>query len=151
MSTKIADEILNDPIALAVAVLVDRVRGLSKEDKDDLFELTEAMANARTDEEYDAAARGMREILKQQESGMQAMPSVEPSEELRTRIDRVGSRIRLLRERAGLTQEQLAEKSGLLQSHISRLERGHHSPSFVTLERIASALAIEVSEFDPPT
>ena len=148
-TTKIADELLNDPIALAIAVLVDRVRSLSKEDKNDLFDLVEAMASAQADEDYEAAVRGMREILRQQDKGVQAVTPTDPNKELRSWMDYVGGRIKCFRESAGLTQEQLAERSGLPQSHISRLERGHHSPSFVTLERIALALGIDVSELDP--
>lgn len=64
-------------------------------------------------------------------------------------MDYVGKKIRNRREEAGLTQGQLAEKSGLPQSHISRLENSVHSPSRSTLEKIANALQISVAEFDP--
>jgi hypothetical protein len=41
------------------------------------------------------------------------------------------------------------EKSGLPQSHISRLERARHRPSRATVEKIARALGRLVSDFDP--
>ncbi len=44
------------------------------------------------------------------------------------------------RAQAGLTQKQLAERSGIDQSDISKIERGVANPSIATLERIASAL-----------
>lgn len=44
------------------------------------------------------------------------------------------------RERAGLTQRQLAELCGIRQSDLSKIERGTGNPSLKTLERIASAL-----------
>lgn len=61
----------------------------------------------------------------------------------------ISSKIKDARKAAGLTQTQLAEKSGLPQPHISRLENGEHSPSRKTLERIANALGVDVQAFDP--
>ncbi len=43
------------------------------------------------------------------------------------------------RARAGLTQEQLAERMGTTQSAIARLESGRRVPSVKTLERFAAA------------
>jgi transcriptional regulator with XRE-family HTH domain len=57
-------------------------------------------------------------------------------------------RIKDLRVNAHLTQEELAELSGLPQSHISRLESGKHSPSRITLEKLAQALNVGVEAFD---
>src|SRR5580658_2134038 len=45
-----------------------------------------------------------------------------------------------LREKHGLTQMQLAEKSGIDQGDISRIERGSAMPNEKTLIRIANAL-----------
>lgn len=45
-----------------------------------------------------------------------------------------------LREKHGLTQAQLAERSGVNQADISRIERGSTSPTAKTLQRIAEAL-----------
>lgn len=57
--------------------------------------------------------------------------------------------IREAREAAGLTQAELSQQSGLPQSHISRLEQGKHSPTARTLEKIATALKLHHSHFDP--
>lgn len=43
------------------------------------------------------------------------------------------------RERAGLTQRELAERAGVLQSTIARIEHGHNT-SFDTMSKIAFAL-----------
>ncbi len=61
---------------------------------------------------------------------------------------RIGQAIRQWRETRGLTQEQLAEKSGLLQSHISRLEIGMHAPTKNTIDRLALALGVAPAELD---
>ena len=150
MTTPIAEELLTDPVALAIAVLVDRVRTLPKEDRNDLFALVKTLESVETEEERDAVVCGMREIVRQQKGGLQPMSlSGKPSEKLQSWMDYVGGRIRCFREQAGLTQQALAEKAGLRQSHICRLEKGHHSPSALTLEKIADALKIAVSELDP--
>jgi transcriptional regulator with XRE-family HTH domain len=43
------------------------------------------------------------------------------------------------RSRAGLTQEQLAQKMGTTQPVVARLESGRTRPSLRTLERLAQA------------
>jgi len=45
-----------------------------------------------------------------------------------------------LREGLGLTQSELAERCGMDQGDISRIERGSTSPTARTLQRIAGAL-----------
>ena len=45
-----------------------------------------------------------------------------------------------LREKHGLTQAQLAERCGVDQGDISRIERGSVSPTARTLQRIGDAL-----------
>ena len=42
----------------------------------------------------------------------------------------------------GLTQEALAEKSGLSQQYISGLENGQRTPPIVTLFELATALGV---------
>ncbi len=49
-----------------------------------------------------------------------------------------------LRERHGLTQGQLAERCGVNQADISRIERGSTSPTARTLQRIADALDADI-------
>lgn len=49
-----------------------------------------------------------------------------------------------LREKHGLTQAQLAERCGVDQGDISRIERGSTSPTARTLQRIADALDADV-------
>jgi DNA-binding XRE family transcriptional regulator len=53
-----------------------------------------------------------------------------------------------LREKHGLTQAELAERCGIDQGDISRIERGATSPTARTLQRIAEALNADVRLVD---
>lgn len=52
----------------------------------------------------------------------------------------VGSRIRQYRKLAGLTQEDLAERTGLSVISVSNIERGVNKPSFDNFVAIANAM-----------
>lgn len=54
----------------------------------------------------------------------------------------VGRNVVRLRRAAGLTQEQLAERTGLSQQYLSGLERGRRNPTVVTLYEISQALGV---------
>ena len=55
------------------------------------------------------------------------------------------------RHTANLTQKQLAQRSGISQANISKIENGNYHPSLSTLKRIAGALGkrLVVSFEDP--
>lgn len=55
-------------------------------------------------------------------------------------------KIRQLREREGLTQEEFASRTGISVSFASLLERGERSPSYETLVAIAETLQLSLSE-----
>jgi DNA-binding XRE family transcriptional regulator len=136
-------------LTMAIAVLVERIRSLPKEDKDDLFHLSKALFDARDDEELKAAQNAFQEILDQKSTTTILMPMTEEPTHISKWLSFVGNRIKTARDEAGLTQESLAELTGLPQSHISRLENGLHSPSSATLEKIAKATGKPESFFDP--
>ena len=54
----------------------------------------------------------------------------------------VGANTARIRKERGLTQEALAEKSGLSQQYISGLENGQRNPTIVTLFELATALGV---------
>jgi transcriptional regulator with XRE-family HTH domain len=58
--------------------------------------------------------------------------------------ERMASRLKAIRERRGLTQEQLAEKSGVSRTYLARLETGRQDPTLSTLEKLAKALGVKV-------
>ena len=48
------------------------------------------------------------------------------------------------RKSSGLTQKQLAERTGITQADISRLETGNANPSLRTLQRLAAGMNMKV-------
>jgi transcriptional regulator with XRE-family HTH domain len=54
--------------------------------------------------------------------------------------------IRQRRRAAALSQTELAERAGLSQTWISRLERGEENPTLSTLEALARGFGITLSE-----
>jgi len=58
----------------------------------------------------------------------------------------VGNNIKRFRENEGITQEELALKSGLSQGYINQLENGKRRYTQKTLEFIADSLSVPVIE-----
>ena len=58
----------------------------------------------------------------------------------------VGQRIRSCRIRLELSQEKLAEMSGVHPTYIGQLERGEKNATLESIEKIASALNIPLSQ-----
>jgi transcriptional regulator with XRE-family HTH domain len=59
----------------------------------------------------------------------------------------VGNNIKGFRENEGITQEELALKSGLSQGYINQLENGKRRYTQKTLELIADSLSVPIIEF----
>ena len=54
------------------------------------------------------------------------------------------------RQRSGLTQKELSERTGIAQGDISKLERGNSNPSLRTLQRLATGMGMSLHiEFRP--
>ena len=58
----------------------------------------------------------------------------------------LGSRIKYLRENKGLTQDKLAERSGLSIDYIGKIEVNINKPGLRALIKIASALNVHIKE-----
>jgi transcriptional regulator with XRE-family HTH domain len=61
----------------------------------------------------------------------------------------VGEEVKRLRQAKGWTQEQLAVYAGSSQPTVNLLEAGKRNPSAATLEKLASALEVEVVDLFP--
>jgi transcriptional regulator with XRE-family HTH domain len=54
----------------------------------------------------------------------------------------LGKNLRAARRRLGLTQEEVAERSGVQAGEISRIERGKRDPKVSTMEKLATAVEV---------
>jgi transcriptional regulator with XRE-family HTH domain len=59
---------------------------------------------------------------------------------------KLGKKLQALRKEAGISQEKLGELTGLDQTYISGIERGKRNPSLRSIEKLAKALNVNVSE-----
>ena len=55
-------------------------------------------------------------------------------------------KVRKLRQARGMTQEQLAEKTGVTREYIARLEGGRYDPSLSTIEKLAKGLKVKPAD-----
>ena len=142
----------HEALTMALSIVIERIQRLPQSDQDDLFDLVRILPNADP-EEVENCLLTIREILEQNPSRVHGMDAPSDAKQfpsgLKKWISFVSRRIASERRAAGLTQAQLAQKAGLPQSHVSRLESGKHSPSRATIEKIARALRKPVSAFDP--
>lgn len=67
-----------------------------------------------------------------------------------TALQLLGETVRVRRKQLGLTQHQLAERSGLHRSYVGFIERGECNVSFKNLLRLAAALQIRPSTLVHP-
>jgi transcriptional regulator with XRE-family HTH domain len=58
----------------------------------------------------------------------------------------LGRNLRLARKRHDLTQEEVAERSGVHATEVSRIEAGKRDPKVSTLERLAAAVEVSPGE-----
>ncbi|MCK0104618.1 helix-turn-helix transcriptional regulator [Pseudohalocynthiibacter sp. F2068] len=60
---------------------------------------------------------------------------------------RVSKNLQRIRRDSGLSQEEVAHRSGIHQTYLSGVENGERNPSILVMERIAKALGVDVLEF----
>lgn len=96
--------------------------------------------DARIDEELDAR-RGWIDMTKVDDLHERWMtePAYQRAHAATEREFTLARELIAARVRAGLTQEQLAQRMGTTQSAIARLESGQRMPGVRTLERLAEA------------
>ena len=61
-------------------------------------------------------------------------------------LNTFGEAVRNIRTAAGLTQEELADNSGLDRSYIGGIERGERNPTLGVIEKIAEGLGVTLAE-----
>jgi transcriptional regulator with XRE-family HTH domain len=62
----------------------------------------------------------------------------------------LGARIKELRKRAGISQEELASRAGMHWTYLSDLERGRQTPTLDMVNRLARGLDVTLAEFFAP-
>jgi transcriptional regulator with XRE-family HTH domain len=62
----------------------------------------------------------------------------------------VGRNVRRYREQAGISQEELAHRSGLDRTYVSGIERGVRNPTVLVLKDLADQLAVTPAELLSP-
>lgn len=62
-----------------------------------------------------------------------------------------GIKIRQLRKSMGLTQEQLAEKVGIDNKHLSKIENGLHLPTYKTIKKLFDVLGVDFNNAEQIT
>jgi len=63
----------------------------------------------------------------------------------------LGRRVKELRGLQGITQEELADRSGLFRTYMSRIESGRANPTLTMLHQIAAAFGVDVGELLVPS
>jgi transcriptional regulator with XRE-family HTH domain len=58
----------------------------------------------------------------------------------------IGDRLRELRRKKLLTQEELAQKAGITPTALARAEQNHTQPRFRTIRKLAEALDVDPTE-----
>lgn len=109
-------------------------------------------ASAKTEEDRASTIGAILEVLDQRPLDVRPFDleqSGNRPDGLQKWVSWVSKQIKEAREQRNFSQQELADKSGLPQSHISRIENAKHSPSRLTLEKIAKALKVPLSRFDP--
>jgi transcriptional regulator with XRE-family HTH domain len=61
--------------------------------------------------------------------------------------DKIGQRIKDLREKANISQKDLAYTADLDRSYIASIENGQRNVSIINIEKICIALNISLKEF----
>ncbi|WP_406420078.1 helix-turn-helix domain-containing protein [Streptomyces sp. NBC_00842] len=72
--------------------------------------------------------------------------SVPPPDWVLTRRRAVGGQIRAARTAAGLTQQDVAERTGMDRAAYNRVEQGHASPLLDSLILIADAIGVPLAD-----
>ncbi len=64
-------------------------------------------------------------------------------------METIAIRLITLRKRLNLTQEQVAERSGISKGAISHYETGFRQPNYTAIKKLAAGLNCSLAELDP--
>ena len=72
---------------------------------------------------------------------------VEGREKIVDLKEMIGSRIQEIRNKKGITQDQLSEKVGISSKYLSSIERGKENPTLNTILKLAQSLEVKPDHF----
>lgn len=150
MTATVSQEALNREERVAL----ERILSLNDKKRARLIELVGLYDASDDCDEKKGIENAVAEILFRRAGDLIAEPlddagGSDGKQRLAKHREYVANQIIKHRVQAGWSQEELAERAGLPQSHISRLERRVHAPTHLTLQKLASAFGIAVSLLDP--
>jgi len=129
-----------------------RLVNLNEEGKDSLMQLAMLLPKADEKEKGEIFETMVELLFPEDHIGGVSKTASITDRDAAARVEKcreqIGKQIKELRESQHLTQDELAEKAGIPQSHVCRLERGKHTPTHVTIEKIAEALGVKPSDID---
>jgi len=149
----VSDRLIIKAVFAFVGKAAQRWIGLKQRELTQLERLALLLRGA-SEEEMREIMEAMAEVIFPQEMvGGVIDPEKEAPADVLAKLDRyrkaVGEAIKNRREALGFTQQELADKAGIPQSHVSRLEVGKHAPTHVTIKKLAKALRTEPAQLDP--
>lgn len=59
---------------------------------------------------------------------------------------RIGAKVRKLRKDQGLSQEELAHRSGIDRTYVSQIERAVKNVTIVSLDKVAKGLGVSLAD-----
>ena len=134
--------------------MLDRILRLRPTQRKRILQLIELYQAAASQREGIEIREALEEILLRDPGTLTATAiELEQSKDARKALGRhrayVGAQIKKGRQRLGISQEELAKRAGIPQSHVCRLETGKHAPTYRTIEKLAQALGITPAKLDP--
>jgi transcriptional regulator with XRE-family HTH domain len=78
---------------------------------------------------------------------MQTVLPIQVTAPVKSISNNIGTTIRDFRLQKGMSQGDIEKRTGLLRCYLSRVENGHTVPSLETLQKIAGALELQLSQF----
>lgn len=60
-------------------------------------------------------------------------------------MEKIGTVLKTAREKAGLTQAELAERAGVTRAYYADVERGRYTPSLRVLSKLSEILNIDLN------
>ena len=135
--------------------VMDRILSLADSKRKRIFELVDLHEESHDEGERAEIRQVLYEVLFPEPKQVEAVsiddepPTDEAKEGIQKHRTYIAKEIKKQRTSRGWTQEQLAAKAGMLQSHICSLEAGKHAPTYLTIQKIAKAFGIPAGEIDP--